>query len=132
MMADPQTAGRMIRFLAVGAYNTAVGYAIFVALALALGDAWHHQALLAASFAIAVMHSYAMQRWLVFRSSGPMAREFPRFVVVNLSALAINAVLLEVLVRLSVPLLVAQLVATLAVVLVQFVLHQAWSFRPGR
>lgn len=131
-MAASESTRRLVRFLAVGAWNTAVGYAIFAGIALAWGERLHHQAILALSFAISVVHSYATQRYLVFGSKGSVLREFPRFVTVNLSALAINAVLLEALVRLSVGVLAAQLAATLATTLVSFVAHQAWSFRAGR
>ena len=123
---------RLSKFVVVGVWNTAVGYAIFVAVALIAGDRLHHQVILAISFAISVVNAYLMQRYFVFASSGPVRREFPRFVTVNLSALAVNALLLEVLVRMSVALLVAQLVATFATTLISFVAHQAWSFRSTR
>ena len=124
-----ETSRRMLRFLVVGGWNTLVGYLVFVAIALVAGDRLHHQVILALSFAISVVHAYALQRWLVFRSKGPVAVEFPRFVVVNLGALGLNAVILEVLVRLSVQLMLAQLIATLAATLLSFVAHQLWSFR---
>lgn len=120
---------RLSRFVLVGIYNTAIGYVIFVAFAFAAGDRLHHQAILALSFAVSVVHAYAMQRILVFKSKNLIRLEFPRFVAVNLSGLAINAVLLEVLVRLSMNLLLAQLIATGATTLISFIAHQAWSFR---
>jgi putative flippase GtrA len=128
-MTNPESLRRLVKFLVVGAWNTAVGYAIFVGIALLYADRLHHQLILAISFAISVVHAYLLQRYFVFKSRNPMLTEFPRFVVVNLSALAINAVLLEVLVRFSFTLLVAQLIATIATTLVQFVAHQAWSFK---
>lgn len=124
--------GRLSRFVVVGAWNTLVGYLLFAAIALLYADRLHHQAILAISFAISVVHAYALQRWLVFRSTNRVAAEFPRFVAVNLSALAVNAALLELMVRLGLGLLLAQLVATLATTLLSFVAHQAWSFRAGR
>jgi putative flippase GtrA len=128
-MTDSTSArSRLPRFLVVGAWNTAVGYAIFVALALAF-PALHHQVILAIAFAISAVHAYAMQRYFVFRSANPMAGEFARFVAVNLVALALNAVFLEVLTRAGLPVLLAQAVAVVATTVVQFVLHQAWSFR---
>src|SRR5688572_25594878 len=124
--------GRLSKFVVVGAWNTLVGYLLFVAVALAAGDRLHHQLILAISFAISVVHAYAMQRWIVFRSANAVQAEFPRFVAVNLSALALNAILLEALVRAGVSLLLAQLAATFLTTLVSFVAHQAWSFRPDR
>lgn len=123
---------RLSRFVVVGIYNTIVGYLLFVAVALVAGERLHHQAILAIAFAISVVHAYATQRYWVFKSTSPVLREFPKFVTVNLSALALNALLLEILVRLSIPLLLAQLVALFAATVLSFVAHQAWSFRPHR
>lgn len=129
-MTDSTSArSRLPRFLVVGAWNTLVGYAIFVALTLAIGDRLHHQAILAITFAISAIHAYAMQRYIVFRSANPVAGELARFVAVNLVALAVNAVFLEVLTRAGLQVLLAQAVAVVATTVVQFVLHQAWSFR---
>jgi putative flippase GtrA len=123
---------RLSRFVVVGIYNTIFGYLVFVAVALAFADRLHHQAILAISFAIAVVNSYLMQRYLVFRSTDAVRKEFPRFVTVNLAVLALNAVLLELLVRLSVALLLAQLMALFATTIVSFVAHQYWSFKATR
>jgi putative flippase GtrA len=131
-MEDALVLRRLSKFVVVGAWNTVVGYLIFVGVALVAGDRLHHQIILAISFAISVVHAYVMQRYLVFNSRAPVRRELPKFVTVNLSALAVNAVLLEILVRMSVELLLAQLVATFATTLLSFVAHQAWSFRHTR
>ena len=132
-MTEPNSArSRLPRFLVVGAWNTAVGYAIFVALALAFSDRLHHQLILVITFAISAVHAYAMQRYVVFKSRNPIPGEFARFVAVNLVALAVNAVFLEVLTRAGMHLLAAQLVALFATTFVQFGLHQAWSFRARR
>jgi putative flippase GtrA len=120
---------RLSRFVIVGIWNTIFGYLMFVLFALAFADRWHHQVILAVSFAVSVAQAYATQRYLVFKSTNAIAREFPRFVTVNLSVLALNALLLEVLVRLAVPLLLAQLIAIFACTVVSFVAHQFWSFR---
>ena len=131
-MEEVMVLRRLSKFVVVGAWNTLVGYLIFVGVALLAGDRLHHQVILAISFAISVVNAYVMQRYFVFQSRAPVWREFPRFVTVNLSALAINAILLEILVRMSVELLLAQLIATFATTLLSFVAHQAWSFRETR
>lgn len=128
-MSGASARQRLPRFLVVGAWNTAVGYLVFVGIALAAGDRLHHQVVLVLSFAVSVVHAYAMQRLLVFRTANAVAPEFARFVAVNLAALAVNAVLLEALVRLGMGVIPAQLVATFGTTLLSFVAHQAWSFK---
>lgn len=94
---------RIIRFLIVGFVNTAFGYGVY-ALAILVGIAPHPALIL--SFVIGVLWNYQTHARLVFAAKG--ARRLPAYAGVYLGLYAVNAGMLEGLLRLGLPPLIAQ------------------------
>lgn len=117
------------RYILVGILNTAVGYGVFGAC-LWLG--WPHQLSLLASYVIGGIHSYFWNRHWTFRALGQHRRQIPRFVGVTAMTYALNALLLELLARMGIVPLLAQLGCLGITTVVGFLLHRSWSFRAER
>jgi putative flippase GtrA len=121
-----------VRFLAVGGFNTVLGYLTFSALTLWV---FHEMRLgyllsLVCSYAIGISVAFVLYRRLVFKVHGQVVRDFVRFVTVYAVSIGINAVVLPVLVEVAgVPPVVAQAVVVLITTLLSFVGHRTFSFR---
>ena len=121
-----------IRFLAVGATNTLVGYLVFSAFTL-----WVFADLplgyllsLALSYVVGISLAFVLYRRFVFPVHGHLVRDFARFVSVYLVAIGINAAALPLLVEVvRVPPLLAQLLILLVTTLLSFFGHKKFSFR---
>lgn len=124
-----------IRFLAVGATNTVVGYVVFSGLTLWVFPdmPFGYLLSLACSYLVAIVLAFVLYRRFVFMVTGHVIRDFLRFVSVYAVAIAINAVLLPVLVEFAhlAPLL-AQALTVGVTTLLSFFGHREFSFRrPG-
>lgn len=118
------------RYLIVGVLNTLVGLGAF-ALALWLLEGrvpLAHQLAMVANWATGTVHSYLWNRYWTFQAgTGAVSRQLPRFVLINLGLMALNAFMLEGLVRLL-PALVAQVLCIGVTTLLGFVGHRRFSF----
>ncbi|MBL8256966.1 MAG: GtrA family protein [Pseudoxanthomonas mexicana] len=83
-----------LRFLVVGGWNTLVGYLVFLACHAWAGNEIGPLMTLILSYLIAVPHSFATQRWLVFKAQGAIGRQLLRFLLANSSIFVANMVLL--------------------------------------
>lgn len=122
-------ASSSVRYLLVGTYNAGVGFLIFYLINYAVGDTLHYLLVLVASYFISLTHAYIGQRWLVFRSTAPWWREYLRFLVVNLTGMAGNALLLFVFVESGMALMLAQAISVLIVTVLSYFGHRYFSFR---
>lgn len=121
-----------IRFLAVGATNTLVGYLVFSAFTLwVFHDVYLGYLLsLAVSYVVGITLAFVLYRRFVFPVHGHVVRDFARFVSVYLVAIGINAAALPLLVEIArVPPLLAQLLILGVTTLLSFFGHQKFSFR---
>lgn len=118
-----------LRFLIVGAYNTAFGYATFVVLYFLLRDHWHYLAIALLSHVIAVTNAFIMHRKIVFRAQDALWSSFLRFnlstVAAMLFSMAGMALLVEVF---SIGPLFAQALMICATVVVTYFLHRHYTF----
>ncbi|MDQ1109921.1 putative flippase GtrA [Stenotrophomonas rhizophila] len=87
-------ANEKLRFLAVGGWNTLVGYLVFVLFHITLEARWGVMMTLVASYCVALPHSFLTQRLVVFRSQRHWFPEFGRFVISNSSIFIANLLLL--------------------------------------
>lgn len=119
-----------IRFLIVGAFNTAFGYCVFAFLYLLLGNRIHYLVVAVVAHAVSVLVSFTSQRQLVFRSRAPWLPEFIRF---NLSLLSVFlgglAALYGLVDGLGTPPLVGQAIVTVGSVVGSYFAHRHFSFR---
>jgi len=118
------------RFLLVGAFNTAFGYATFALLYLLLGHWLHYLLIGVLAHAVATLVAFTGQRRLVFRSRLPWLPEFWRFNVSLLSVLLFGLASLFVLVTLlGLHPLLGQGVVTPLSILLSYFTHRHYSFR---
>lgn len=117
------------RFLVVGGWNTLVGYLVFLACHAWIGSEIGPLMTLVLSYLIAVPHSFATQRWLVFKAQGAIGRQFMRFLLANSSIFFTNMVLLPLTVHLveSDPRVVQGVLVVLLTV-ASYLAHKYFSF----
>ncbi len=73
--------------------------------------------------------SFVLNRLWVFASGGRLLPQICRFVVVYVSAMALGATSLGILLKvLSAPVILTQAVSTVLVALITFVTHSLWTF----
>ena len=117
------------RFMLAGAWNTAFGYLAFLAFYALLKDTAGAATILSAAYAVSVVQAFAVQRYLVFAATGPLFRQFLRFLAANTAIFVANLVFLPLAVRasdLSPPLLQAGFV--LVSTILGYLLHKHYSF----
>jgi len=116
-----------IKFALVGVLNTIVGYGIYYLL---LYLKFHYIAALFISFLFGVLNSYFWNKYWVFLSSHHFKKELPRFVIVYVATLVINAALLPVFVELlKIDPRIAQLFFLVFLPFITFIGLKYWSFR---
>jgi putative flippase GtrA len=120
-------------YLVVGGVNTLVGLGSFVVFERWLGDTIGYLGALVLAYAVGITVGFMLHRRYVFKVKGSVLLDLVRFVSVQLSALALNAVLLPLLVELAhVPVLPAQVLAQAMVVVASYFGHLYFSFRRPR
>jgi putative flippase GtrA len=118
---------QFLRYAGAGAIGTAAQFAILITLVERLGT----NAIIASTAgAIAgAVVNYAINHRLTFASGVPHARAFPRFAAVALAGMALNALVLAgVLAADRTHYVVAQVVATGAVLCFTYVFNRTWTF----
>ena len=120
------------RFLVIGAWNTAFGYAVFVVLYLLLYKYVHYIYIALMAHAVAVSVAYLGQRILVFRSRGYWLSEFIRYNLSLLMGLAIGMLMLWSFVTLlAFSPIIAQAIVTALGVFLNYLMHSRFSFSSG-
>jgi putative flippase GtrA len=115
------------KFSTVGTTGYLVNLAVFAGL-LELG--LHYTVAAACSFLVAVTNNYTWNRIWTFRGQrGHFAYQGLRFLVVSLAALAANELLLTVFVAFGLGKLIAQAIAIVLVMPINFLGNKLWSFR---
>jgi putative flippase GtrA len=118
---------QFIKFALVGVLNTIVGYGIYYLL---LYFKFHYLAALLISFLFGVLNSYFWNKYWVFLSSHHFNKELPRFVIVYVVTLVINASLLPVFVELlKMDPRIAQLFFLFFLPIITFIGLKYWGFR---
>lgn len=118
---------RFLRYSLVGAVGTATQYVLLVVLVQASAV---NPVLASTVGAVAgAIVNYALNHRYTFESRRRHRESLPRFMAIAAAGVAINAALLAALVNgLGIHYLVAQVVATLAVLGVTFLANRAWTF----
>ena len=122
-MSEPR---RFLRYASVGAMATATHYAL---LAVGVEVAHMPPPWAAASGALAgAAVSYGGNRAYSFDSAIPHCQSLPRFALVALAVAALSAAAVAIGTATGLPYLLAQVVASILVLLVGFALNRAWTF----
>jgi len=117
-------------YLVVGAWNTVFAYTEWAVLQFLLQDVLPYLVILVLAWPLAVLNAYLCYRHFVFRSTGSMRRELPRFSLVYVATLVGGLVALPVLLRmLGLNIYVTQAGYTAVVVALSYLAHKFFSFR---
>lgn len=120
-------------FLLVGGWNTVFGYGVWALMQYLLGGHLHYLLVVVLSWPVAVLNAYVGYRRIVFRSTGSVLRELPRFSVVYLLTLGVNLALLPIALHvLPFSIYVVQALFLTVVVASSYVGHKYYSFRGGQ
>jgi dolichol-phosphate mannosyltransferase len=118
---------QLAKFAAVGASGYAVNLGIYAAL---LHAGLHFRLAAVVSFVVSAASNYVLNRIWTFRAErGHFAYQGMRFLVVSAVALAANQLWLTVFVGLGTGKIVAQAIAIVLVMPLNFLGNKLWSFR---
>jgi putative flippase GtrA len=93
--------GQFLRYLLVGVWNTAFGYATFVLFVFLLSRRWPRYGYIPGgllSSVLSITVAFFAYKWLIFKTHGDYLKEWLRCVVVYSSNIAIGLVVLPILV----------------------------------
>lgn len=124
-----------VRFIIVGGINTALGYLLFVAFELTLGNRIGYLGSLYLSYALATIVAFILHRRFTFRAteSGSIVVDFLRFQSVYVVSLLINTATLPLLVEMvGLSPLVSQAIITVLTTLISYFGHKWFSFRRAK
>lgn len=119
---------RFVRFLGAGATATTLHYATLIALVSFGAPALPASA--AGSVVGLLTHYFISSRW-VFVHARPERTAFVRFLLVSVLAFLLNSLLMWGGLAVGLHYLNAQIVSTLLVMLINYVLHANWTFMNG-
>ena len=126
-----------VRYLVVGGLNTAFSYGLFTIALLAL-HSWEvpgdYAIAITFSWLLSNLTSFVLQRRFVFRGTGNRFAEFVKFTSVTFGSFLANLGLSWFSASVlgfdgAVEKLVSQLIVTVVLVVVTYVLHRSFSFR---
>ncbi len=125
-LAAAKLISRAGRFALVGGIATAFQYGLLVAMIEVLGMF----AVLASalSFCCSALANYLLNYYLTFQGGVRHRRALPRFALVAALGLVINTLCFSLVLAVA-PYLLAQVVATLVTLVVNFLLHHFWIYR---
>ena len=124
----PEYRTKVLKFVGIGILNTGFAYASFAALYTVFRQL-PYMAVLVVSRELSVVFAYILYRRLVFKSGGPIAREFAKFWMVYAGGLMLNLLALPFLVELAhVRVLVAQALVLVLTVMSSWIGHNRFSF----
>ena len=118
---------RLARYAGVGVVATLAHYLTLVACVEALGwPAWVGSGVGAA---VGAQVAYAGNRWFTFGHRGPLRASWPRFMATALLGGVLGMAIVAAGVRLGLPYLLAQVVATLVGMVLTYTVNRSWTFR---
>jgi putative flippase GtrA len=118
---------KFVRFLIVGGIATLIQYIVLIWTV----ERWHWNAVLASSagYILSTMVNYLLNYYFTFRSGRRHGVAVARFGIVAAAGFALNALLMELLaVRLHVPYVLSQLLATGGTLIWNYWANSKWSF----
>jgi glycosyltransferase involved in cell wall biosynthesis len=123
---------RRFLYLVVGGWNTLFGYLAFSALYYLLHASLGYVPVFILSYTLAILNAYWGYKLVVFRTSTSFRKEFPRFAIVYVVALAANLVVFPWLTQtLGLNPYLSQAVFTVALIVATYIVNKRFSFRQG-
>jgi putative flippase GtrA len=118
---------RFLSYTGIGAIATALHYAVLVACVEAAG--WPAYLGSGVGAVAGAQLAYAGNRHFTFGHRGAIAASWPRFMATALVGALLGMAIVALGVRLGVHYLIAQMLATLASLVLTFAINRAWTFR---
>lgn len=119
-----------VRYLIIGGFNTVVGLGLYAGFHALLGHQLGYLLVLIPAYAVGIVVSFFTQRIFVFGATGQVVTDFVRFTFVQLSGLALNAVVLALVHETtSIPAVPAQAISLFFVAVATYFSHKFFSFR---
>jgi putative flippase GtrA len=115
------------RFAMAGGAGTAVHYVVLVTLVSLAGSAPGRAAFAGAAIGACVV--YLLNRRYTFATSRSHAQALPRFALMAASGAVLNGVLVGLLASAGVYFLLAQVLATGLILVINFIVSKLWIFR---
>ena len=116
-----------IRYSTVGAIATVVHYLVLV-VCVELGH-WPAYAGSGLGAVVGAQVAFAGNRWFTFAHRGALRASWPRFQATALLGALLGMAIVALGVRLGLYYLLAQMLATLAGLLLTFAINRGWTFR---
>jgi len=131
LLEDPRAAQllKLIKFGIVGVMNTAVDFLVYTLLVSVLG--WGLYISQVISYSCGMLNSYGINRkWTFSTKNGFFSGELVRFILLNLSMMLLGmAIIWFCTQHLLLHKLVAKLISTVLVLVVNFLVSNFWVFR---
>lgn len=115
------------KFVAAGGAGTLLHYLTLIALVSALGIPAGRAAFVGAVVGACVV--YVLNRRFTFDSRRSHAKTLPRFALLALVGAMLNGVLVGMLSAAGVHFLLAQMIATIVILVINFIVSKLWIFR---
>ena len=113
-------------YVAIGAGATAVHFALLVAMVEKMGVPSFAAAGIGATFGAQV--SFIGNRWFTFAHRGRVSRSWPKFQTTALLGAVLSMVVVAIAVQLRLHYLIGQVTASIASLLITFVINRRWAF----
>jgi putative flippase GtrA len=118
---------QLLRFLAVGATNTAITLIVYAA-ALHVGVGYLPAG--AVAYALGGLNGFLLNRAWTFAYRGRILPAAARYAVITAVGIGLNLALLRAAIAMGVPRAAGELAAVAPVTLLSFALNRAWAFAP--
>lgn len=129
-MNKKESLAEKLRFLAVGALNTGLGFGLFALLQFLIGEQIGEVFVLLLAHLGASSVAFVLHRRVTFRVSGSILKDYLRFQTVFIVPIGINLIVLPILTRvLGVNVYLAQALITVVSVTISYFGHKYFSFR---
>ncbi len=117
------------RFVIAGAWNTLVGYLVFLLFYHLLKDEAGTSFILCAAYAVSLLQAFLVQRYCVFGAEGPIIRQLGRFAAANTVVFVANLITLPLAIsHIPAPPPVLQAGFVLLSTVASYIVHKNYSF----
>jgi putative flippase GtrA len=118
------------KFLVAGAFNTALSLVVFGGLYLLLQDSLHYTIIATLAYIISITNSFIVYKYLVFRSTGNILKEYFRSYLVYGVSFLVSMTMLVLLVEITgIHPIIAQCLTIVVVVFVSYFGSSKFTFR---
>jgi len=126
-VASRNASAQIFKFVLVGGTGTALHYLVFVLAVAALSVPPGYAAFIGAS--VGAFANYVLNRRFTFDSQRPHRETLPRFALMAAVGAVLNGLLVGALSTAGLHFLLAQAIATVGILIINFVVSKTWIFR---